>query len=190
MPVQRAIFSPGWSCLYIEYSRNPNAESDSDIYVVERGGDGWSQPPPVSPLINLSAYERIHCVTADGSMIFTRGLMTGRERIFISHWVDGASVEPVRLGEPFDSDAHELAIVMAPDESYVLISLTRTGMEDELYVSYREPDGGWTERIRTPYQCGGILALSSDAAYLFFLCEGIYWVDTSFVERLKPQHLR
>jgi len=190
VPVQRPTFSPDGSRLYIEYSRNPNAESDSEIYVVEREGDGWTRPTPVSPLINSPAYERIQCVTADGSMIFTRDLMTSRETVFISHWVDGAFAEPVQLGEPFDSEAHELAIVMAPDASYVLIALTRTGLEDELYISYRESDGGWTERIRAPYETGGFLALSPDAAYLFFLGEGIYWVDTSFVERLKPTPLR
>ena len=190
VPVERPVFSPDGNRLYIEYSSNPNAESDSEIYVVEREGDGWSQPAPVSPLINSPEYERIQCVTADGSMIFTRNLMTGREQVFISHWVDGAFVGCDQLGEPFDSDAHELAIVMAPDGSYVLINLTRTGREDELYISYREPDGGWTQRIRTRYQCGGFLALSPDGAYLFFLGEGILWVDTSFVEELKPEHLR
>lgn len=189
VPVERPVFSPDGNRLYIEYSSNPNAESDSEIYVVEREGDGWSQPVPV-PLVNSPAYERIHCVTADGSMIFTRDLMTRREQVFISRWVDGAFAEPEQLGEPFDSDAHDLAIVMAPDGSYVLIALTRTGRKDELYISYREPDGGWTQRIRTRYQCGGFLALSPDGAYLFFLGEGILWVDTSFVERLKPEHLR
>ena len=190
VPVERPVFAPGGNRLYIEFTSNPNAESDSEIYVVEREGDGGSQPVSVSPSINSSAYERIHCVTADGSMIFTRDLMTGRERVLISHWVDGAFAGPDQLGESFDSDAHELAIVVAPDGSYVLVPLTRTGREDELYISYREPDGGWTERIRTSYQCGGFLAVSPDGAYLFFLGEGILWVDTSFADRLKPEHLR
>ena len=107
-------------------------------------------------------------------------------KIYISRFVDGAFVEPEQLQAPFDSDAYELAIVIAPDESYMLIGITRTGLEDKLYISYRETDGSWTERIRAPYQCGGFLALSPDGEYLFFLGEGIYWVDTSFVEELYP----
>jgi len=190
VPVERPVFSPDGERLFIEFSRDPNAESDTQIYVVGREGEGWSEPAPVSPRINSRAYERIHCITPDGSMIFSRDLMTAREKVFMSRWVDGAFAEPEQLGAPFDSDAHELAIVMAPDEAFLLVALTRTGREDELYISYREPDGGWTERIRTPYQCGGFLALSPDGAYLFFLGEGIYWVDTSFVDRLRPEHLR
>ena len=186
VPVQRPVFSPDGSHLYIESSSNPVAEDDSDIYVVEQEGDGWSSPVPVSPLINTGAMERLHCVTFDGSLVFSRDPYTRREKIYISRFVDGAFVEPEQLQAPFDSDAYELAIVIAPDESYMLIGITRTGLEDELYISYREADGSWTERIRAPYQCGGFLALSPDGEYLFFLGEGIYWVDTSFVEELYP----
>jgi len=184
--VQRPVFSPDGTCLYFEIFGQPPARDDSDIYVVEREGDGWSSAVSVSPLINTGAIERLHYATSDGSLIFSRSPFTSRERIYHSTFVDGAFTEPEVLGEPFDSTAHELAIVMAPDESYVLIALTRTGMEDELYISYQEPDGSWTERIRAPYRTGGFLALSPDAEYLFFLGEGIYWVDTSFVEDLKP----
>ena len=184
--VQRPVFSPDGTCLYFEIFGQPPAQDDSDIYVVEREGDGWSSAVSVSPLINTRAIERLHCVTSDGSLVFSRDPYTRREKIYISRFVDGAFVEPEQLQTPFDSDAYELAIVMAPDESYVLIALTRTGMEDELYISYQEPDGSWTERIRAPYRTGGFLALSPDAEYLFFLGEGIYWVDTSFVEELRP----
>lgn len=185
-PVQRPVFSPDGSRLYFELFNFPTGEDDSDIYVVERGADGWSAPASVSPLINTGVIERLHCATSDGSLIFSRDPFTNREEIYISRLVDGAFTEPEQLGEPFDSAAHELALVMAPDESYLLINVTRSGMTDELYVSYREPDGSWTERIRAPYECGGFLALSPDGEYLFFLGEGIYWVDTSFVEELKP----
>ena len=185
-PVQRPVFSPDGSRLYFELFGFPTPEDDSDIYVVERGADGWSAPVSVSPLINTGAIERLHCATSDGSLIFSRDPFTNREKIYVSRFVDGAFAEPEELGDPFDSAAHELALVTAPDESYVLINTTRSGTTDELYVSYREPDGSWTERIRAPYECCGFLALSPDGEYLFFLGEGIYWVDTSFVERLRP----
>jgi len=187
VPVDRPVFSPDGTRLYVEYSSNPSAESDNDIYVCERTDGGWSSPEPVSPVINSSAMERLHCVTSDGSMIFTRDLMTSREAVFISRFLDGAFTEPEQLGAPFDSDDNELAIVLGPGESYVLIATTRGGMTDELYVSYRQPDGSWTDRIRTPYECGGFLSLSPDGEYLFFLGDGIFWVDTSFVEDLRPE---
>jgi hypothetical protein len=55
-----------------------------------------------------------------------------------------------------------------------------------LYVSYKRSDGTWTDRIKTPYVCGGFLSLSPDGECLFFLGDGIFWVSTSFVEKLKP----
>jgi hypothetical protein len=187
MSVSRPVFSPDGNRLYIEYFSNPIAESDMDIYVVERKADGWSAPVPVSSLINSRAIERLHCVTSDGSLVFSRDPFTSYERVYISRLVDGVFTEPERLGEPFDSASSELAIVLAPDESYMLIAATTGGFTDDLYVSFREPDGSWTERIRAPYESGGFLALSPGGEYLFFLGhEGICWVDTSFVGNLRP----
>jgi len=181
--VQRPVFSPDGMRLYFEVF----GDDDSDIYVVERQGDGWSAPVFVSSFINTGTIERLHCVTSDGSMIFSRSPFTSREKMYLSRFVDGAFTEPEQLGMPYDSTAYELALVVAPDDSYMLIALTRTGLEDELYISYKQPDGSWSERIRTRYECGGFLALSPDGEYLFFLGEeGIYWVDTSFVDRRRP----
>ena len=185
--VQRPVFSPDGTRLYFEVLGEPPANDDSDIYVVEREADGWSEPTPMFPAINTASIERLHCITPDGSMIFSRNPFTDRERMYLSRFVEGAFTEPEVLGEPFDSPAHELAVVIAPDESYALIAVTYTGLEDELYISYKQADGAWSERIRAPYACGGFLAISPDGAYLFFLGEGIYWVDTSFVERSRTE---
>ncbi len=184
--VQRPVFSPDGMCLYFEVFGNPASRDDSDIYVVERQEDEWSVPIPLSSVINTDAIERLHCATSYGSLAFSRDPFTRREEIYISRLVDGTFAESEKLGEPFDSATHRLAIVMAADESYMLIGVTRTGFEDEIYVCYKNADGSWTERIRAPYECGSFLALSPGGEYLFFLGEGIYWVDTAFVEELSP----
>jgi len=190
VPVGRPVFSPDGGRLYVEYFRNAPRESDADIFFVERVEGEWSEPVRLPSGINTTLCERIHCVTADGSMYFTRGLMSSQESVFVAHFVDGSFTRPEQLGAPFDMDGHELAIAVAADESFALIGITRTGAEDILYVTYRNPDGTWTDRIRAPYRCGGFLSLSPDGEYLFFLGDGIFWVDTSFVEDLKPAHLR
>ena len=92
--VERPVFSPGRSGLYFENGSKSNHESDSDIYVVERIGEGWSEPRSVSPLINSPAMERLHCVTADGSLYFSRDPITRNEEIFISRFVNGVFTEP------------------------------------------------------------------------------------------------
>ena len=191
VPVQRPVFSPDGSKLYIEYGSDPNRESDADIYVVERIGEGWSEPAPVSPLINSPAMERLYSVTADGSLYFSRDPFTPNEEIFVSRFVNGAFTEPEKLGKSYNSDDYEVALLIAPDEEYMLIEQMDTQHHSPaLYISYKKADDTWTDRIKTRYQCGGFLALSPDGEYLFFLQEGIYWVSTSFVDELRPQDLQ
>jgi hypothetical protein len=190
VPIQRPVFSPDGNSLYLEYFSDPTRESDTDIYVSRREGGEWSEPEPVSPSINTAAVERLCCVTSDGSMYFARDLMTPREEILVSHLIDGQFTEPERLGVEYNSDATELALVISPDGDYMLIDQTLDQRSDKLLVCYREADGSWTERVSTPYSCGGFMALSPDGKYLFFLGEGIHWVSTSFVEELRPERLR
>lgn len=188
--VERPVFSTDGSKLFIEYGSNPNRESDSDIYVVERTGEGWSDPVPVSPLINTPAMERLQCVTADGSLYFSRDPFTANEEIFVSRFVNGKFSEPEKLGDSYNSTDYEVAVLLAPDEEYMLIWQINSKHSSKLTVSYKKEDGSWTERIQAPYYCGGFLALSPDGKYLFFENEGICWVSTSFIDDLKPEELR
>lgn len=132
------------------------------------------------------AVERLYCVTTDGSMYFSRNLMRPDEEVFVSRYVNGAFTETEKLGNAYNSNGPELAIVFGPREEYMLTAvLNAQHSASELCVSYRKADGTWTERVKTPYECGGFLALSPDGKYLFFLNEAICWVSTSFVEALR-----
>ena len=189
--VERPVFSPDGSRLYIEFARIPDQESDFDIYVVERTSDGWTSPSPVSPLINSPAMERLHCVTADGSLYFSRDPFTRREEIFVSRIVNGEFSEPEKLGKDYNSDVFEVAILIEPYEKYMLIcQLNQQHTSSDLSISYKKADNTWSERIKTPFFSGGFLALSPDGKYLFMENEGITWVDTSFVEDLRPKDLK
>ena len=187
--VERPVFSPNGSKLYIEYASDTTQESDFDIYVVERTEDGWSDPKPVSPLINSPAMERLHCVTADGSLYFSRDPFTTREEIFVSHWVNGDFTEPEKLGKSYNSDEYEAAILISPDEDYMLISHCDTQhREVKFSISFKKTVGSWSDRIELPFYCGGFFALSPDGKYLFFMNEGIWWVSTSFIDELKAKN--
>jgi hypothetical protein len=189
VPVQRPVFSPDGNRLYLEFCGTPGNPDDSDIFVARRSDTGWSAPVSVSPLINTPGMERLHCVTADGSLYFARHTMSSREEILVSRFRDGTFQEPELLGESFNSSAFEIVILVAPDGEYMLVGQTADRRSSQLTISYRQDDGSWSERIRTPYFCGGFLALSPDGEYLFLLdavMEGINWVDTSFVDELRP----
>jgi hypothetical protein len=185
--VERPVFSPDGNSLYIDFGSDPTVESNTDIYVMERTDDGWSAPKSVSPLINSAAWERLHCITADGSMYFTRNLMRSDEEILMSRYVDGAFTAPKKLGESYNTDEPEYAIVIGPNEAYMLICQKAAHASANVFISYKNADGTWSDRIKTPYYSGGFLALSPDGKYLFIENEGIRWLSTSFVDELRPK---
>jgi hypothetical protein len=185
--VERPVYSPDGNSLYFERESDLTRESDADIYVVHRTGDGWSEPEPVSPLINSPAIERLHTVTADGSMYFTRNLMREDEEVLVSRWVAGAYTAPEVLGDAYNQNVAEYAIVFGPNEDYMLINQQAAPTSANVLVSFKRADGSWSERIETPYYSGGFLSLSPDGKYLFTLGEAIYWISTSFVEDLRRE---
>ena len=189
--VERPVFSPDGNRLYIEFGSDPYHESDTDIYVVERTAEGWSDPEPVSPLINSPAMERLHCVTADGSLYFSRNNFTPNETFYVSRWVNGEFSKPERLGKDYNSDDYDAAILIAPDKKYMLISHCDIQHGAVKFsISFKNADGAWSDRIELPFYCGGFFAFSPDGKYLFFMNEGIWWVSTSFIEKIKPKDLK
>jgi hypothetical protein len=185
--VERPVFSPDGNKLYLEFSVDPVNPENNDIFVVEREGEGWSEPKSVSPLINTPAWERLHCITADGSLYFSRNPMTSREEVLVSKLANGKFTEPEVLDKSYNSEDPELAIIFGKNEEFMLIDQKDNPYTSNLYISYKNADGTWTDRIKTPYECGGFLSLSPDGKYLFFLGDGIYWVSTSFVEKMRPK---
>lgn len=185
--VERPVFSPDGNSLYFERESDLTRESDVDIYVVHRTDDGWSDPEPVSTLINSPAIERLHCVTADGSMYFTRNLMRDDEEVLVSRWLAGAFTAPEKLGDAYNQNVPEYAIIFGPNEDYMLINQQAAQASANVFVCYKRADGSWSDRIETPYYSGGFLALSPDGKYLFTMGEAIYWISTSFVEDLRPE---
>lgn len=190
--VERPVFSPDGNKLYFECFSELYTESNTDIFVVERTASGWSEMKPVSPLINSDEWERLHCVSSDGSLYFIRNIMLDDEAVYVSRLVNGEFTEPEILGDEFNSDKHELAIVFGPGDEYFLINQMDDNQQLELVICYKRQDGTWTDKITVnpPSDYGGFLSISPDGEYLFFLGDGIFWMSTSFVEELKPDELK
>ena len=184
----RMAFSPDGQKLYYDTIRNPLG---GPIMVVERAGDRWSDPSPLPPMINVTGEERMFCLTDNGSLYFVRGMsLFGNEEILVSRYVDGQFAEPEQLGPNINSDLSELYIYVMPDESYMVIESSNHTDVTFLSISYKEAEGTWSEPVRLPFGWARFPVVSPDGLYLFFLGrEGIFWVDTSFVEELKPADL-
>ncbi|MFC1492715.1 TolB family protein [candidate division KSB1 bacterium] len=187
--VNRPVFSPDGNKLYYDMG--------SAIWVVEKQGHGWSEPARLPQVINSESGQIMHSITEDGSLYFTRlnsnyEIFEELEEIYVSRYINGQFAEPEKLDETINSDyARELAVFVAPDESYMIIEGTRDNSRAGLFISYKLNDNSWSERIDLNLGWGRFPCVSPDGNYLFYLGEeGIYWVNTSFIEDLRPDDLK
>ena len=172
-----------------------------DIWYVERIGSGWSEPVNAGKNINTPGGETQPSFTTDGSMYFpswTTDTPDGDVDIFVSKFMDGKFSDSVPLSGGVNSVHNEGNSFVAPDGSYILFA--RWGMPKSidggkaLYISFRRPDGTWTEAINTEpvlQHKGSLAALSHDGKYLLWSTrQGTHWVDVRALDQLKPVGLQ
>jgi Tol biopolymer transport system component len=123
------------------------------IWLVERTPAGWSQPTNAAAL-NSDDGEYYPSVAADGTLYFESARRGGRGRadVYRARLVNGQYGPPEHLGEPLNSELNEGDAVIAPDQSFMI--LTITGRPDDagrgdLYIS-EQRDGRWSLPKRLP----------------------------------------
>ncbi len=86
------------------------------------------------------------------------------------------------LGRPLNSALQENDFLIAPDESYLIVSRTPNGGTADMYLSFKNENGKWTnpkkleEPINTPgYNWEYGQFISDDGKYLFFTSGGLSW---------------
>lgn len=146
------------------------------LWYVERNGTSWSEPVNIA-VLNGEAGEYYPSVASDGTLYFAtvRPGGLGRNDLYRSRLVGGAYQEPENLGAPLNSPINEGDTVVAPDQSFMIITLT--GRPDDmgagdLYISDHK-DGVWSApRHLGPKVNSRALEfcpiLSPDGKYLFF----------------------
>lgn len=150
-----------------------------DIWYVERTAEGWSDPINPGAPINSEEHEFYPSLTADGTLYFVsrRPGGPGPGDIYRSRLDDGQYLEAELLPAPVNSDISEGDALIAPDESFIIITARAPGPPDtrdyDLYVSFRKDDGSWGERIwlgdRVNSDQGeNCPTLSHDGRYFFF----------------------
>lgn len=169
---------------------------DGDIWFVERQGDEWSDAAKISSVINSAVSDDLHTILENGSVYFRRYYANEqfgkRSLIYISRKINGNYSDPELLESSINSvDSEELAVFVAPDESYMIMEANKDGRTDNLFISYIMQNGRWSERIKLPYNNGRFPSVSPDGKYLFYMTrEGIYWVSAKIIEELRPEILK
>jgi Tol biopolymer transport system component len=119
---------------------------DFDIYLVERKGEGWSEPVRMDAPVNSDAPEYYPSVAANGDLFFS----TTREGsksfdIFRSRFSDGQYQQPENLGEAVNGTANtaEIDNYVAPDQSFIVFAAFRQGGigGQDLFISFKQGDG-------------------------------------------------
>ncbi|MCP4896737.1 MAG: hypothetical protein GY906_07135 [bacterium] len=164
-----------------------------------RTSEGWTDPIRFQAPIN-QGFDTWPSLTADGSLFFfsRRDGGAGRADIYLSIPDNGEFRTVENLGEAINTEHIEEDPYIAPDGSYLIFDSDRPGGygKHDLYITYRKPDGGWTEPVNLGESINSEYSenrafVSPDGKYLFYTSSrtgnlDAYWVDASFIAELKP----
>ena len=194
-------------------SKRPLPGSDAPAphhyaWFAAREGSGWGDPRPVEcggePLRtgHLGA-------ASDGTLYFAQRLPGKRldADIHRARLVDGAYTAPEDLGSPLNTEYLEGDTFIAPDQSYMIVSVwgrPDNKGESDLYIAFRKEDGSWTalRNLGAPINTKrneNCVALSPDGKYLFYVAVDLegetpsistYWVDARILEKYRPAATR
>ncbi|MEY8848317.1 hypothetical protein AB9K26_05860 [Psychroserpens sp. XS_ASV72] len=125
---------------------------DFDIWYVSRNSiEGkWSEPQNIGAPINTEMDEFYPVITASKNLYFTLDDKAFKQRddIYVSEFKNGTYTTPRSLGGKINSEGYEFNAYVSPDESFLIYTCYNRpdgfGSGD-LYISYKEEDGSWTE---------------------------------------------
>jgi hypothetical protein len=152
--------------------------NNSDIFYVNRIGDGWSKTIRLDSIINTKQWQIFPTVALNGNLYFTCNYSDtkGGFDVYKSEFVNGKYTKPVNLGDSINTSMLEQEPYIAPDESYLIFASDRHAPRTtnwDLYISFRKKDGSWTkainmgDKINSPATDQAAI-VTSDGKYLFF----------------------
>lgn len=161
----------GGKPLVQDYFGNHQPAPGSNIWKVERKGDGWGAPVWLGPVINDDVFVDFASIAADGTLYFIRRDKATRVmHTYRSEYRDGKYLPPVRagLGDPAIS-THDPAV--APDQSFIVFDYGEVkGGLGRLCIAFREGDH-WGkpvdlgDAVNTDIPWGSHIALDGRSVY-------------------------
>lgn len=188
------VFSRDGERLYFQGLREDGYGS-IDIWYLQRGDGGWSEPLNLGSPPNTAAMESQPSFADDGDLYYTGTLdSVGMNRgVYVSRFVEGEYTEAELLSVTINTDAIDYTPFISADGQYLLFASSRPSAEEselKLYVSFTK-DGHWgapknlsaalglTASARFP-------ALSADGKSLFYLSDGsVWWVSADIIRQMQ-----
>ena len=193
-------FSPDGKRLYFIKTRPfragevPGGDPDvkEEYWYMQRMDSGWSEPISAGDAVNVIGVHWPCSIDKTGNLYFSEF----SEKMYCSRYEGGIYQQPILLTELFNNQTLiGRSPFISPEGDYLLFS-----SNDGLNISFKKKDGTWTDRINlgkviNASHENGSPRVTADGKYMFFVSAGqgrpwgIYWVSTSFIDRLKAEHL-
>ncbi|MBU2501269.1 hypothetical protein KJ682_08085 [bacterium] len=166
-------------------SRPRDLSAEREIYLVERKGDVWGEA--------VHLFQGMYPTCSSDGVLYYTGIGERPDHgVIVRRLPVGEGFgepEPVP-GEGINTPAPDAHPWIAPDGDLLLFDSYRDPGAG-LFVSFRNPDGAWSEAVGLGNELGippvGQPALSHDGRYLFFCLAGdMYWVDAGFLDGMRP----
>lgn len=173
------------------------------VTYIERTRNGsWSLPLHAGKTVNGGHGGNYPSVAGNGNLYFftSRPDGVGKCDIFIARFEDGRYSPPVALGRAVNSSYNDWDSFIAPDESYIIFSSQDrpdTHGDQDLYISFRKPDGEWTEAHNMGASVNSesseiCPSVTIDGRFLFFtsrlrVTADIYWVDARIIDQVRSE---
>jgi Tol biopolymer transport system component len=171
--------SPDGKHLYFNASQQTTKETKKTdrIWIADRYGSEISNWRMMDLTANSDGNAMFPSVAANATVYFSsiRAGGLGRFDIYKSVLGKNGRSQPENLGSAINSEDNEFHAYIAPDESYIIFDSSRAGGygRNDLYISYRNQDGGWTTALNMGPSINTESGeqrpfVSPDGKYLFF----------------------
>ncbi len=194
------LTTDGKKLFLTSFRRGAVPEEKETIWYSEKTSSGWSEPKPISPIVNETPLHWSISISDVGTLYFQFQDMTGNGPggigdIYYSKLVNGEYIKPVSMGPAINTSGTETCPHIAPDESYIVFTRVLTGPEDSgIFISYKDKSGNWLPAVMAEggsKEKGGLSPrISPDGKYLFYVTGGMWWMPATFIEDLRPQKLK
>jgi tetratricopeptide (TPR) repeat protein len=193
--------SPDGKKLFFSSDRPHPDSADMDIYYLQKGENGWSQPIYAGAEVN-TIHNEVHAVlSAKGNLFFAsnRPGGFGDKDLYKAEWVDGKFIKVTNLGPKGNSEYLYSDWVLAQDESYIVFDTMRPENDNQpyIYVSFQTGSNEWSKAVSlgeavNTKDGSSAPTLSPDGKYLFFKRRrgkdrGIHWISTEIIENVKTR---
>jgi hypothetical protein len=166
-----------------------------NIWYAMRTSSGWSDPKPVSDVVNALRIHWSISVSNSGTLYFQGNMLDRNDEggIYYSKLVNGVYTKPVRMGQEINTQCNETCPYVSPDESFLIFNrFDPTEPENSgIFISYKDKSDRWMPAVRViggaPDKGGMSPKITPDGNYLFYVNGGMWWMPSEIARRLRPQ---